>query len=105
MKVVCVQTNPEFKNPAKSKKRIQAVLDDLNGPVDLIVMPEMALVGYKFISPEDIMPYCEIVCSQTQNITPDMTTLSFAHETSKKFQAWIACGFAERASDGKLYNS
>jgi hypothetical protein len=29
-------------------------------------MPEMALIGYKFTGPEDINPYAELVCSETQ---------------------------------------
>jgi hypothetical protein len=31
MEVVCVQFNPEFKNPAKSKQRVINLLEDVNG--------------------------------------------------------------------------
>jgi len=34
-----------------------------------------------------------------------MTTLVFAHEISARFEAWVACGLAEKTADGKLYNS
>ena len=54
MKVVCVQICPEFKNKRKSIERAEAVLNEIVGEVDLIVLPEMALVGYKFEDRADI---------------------------------------------------
>ena len=65
----------------------------------------MALIGYKFINRDEILPFCEPVAKSASEITSEMLTLKFAHSISVRFNAWVACGFAELAQDGKLFNS
>jgi predicted amidohydrolase len=38
-------------------------------------------------------------------IEDQTSTFKWVHRVSKKFGAWVQCGFVERHSDGKLYNS
>ena len=62
LKVVSIQLKPEFKNKAKSIERAEQLLTDYNpetDQIDLIMLPEMALIGYKFDNEEDARPYCE----------------------------------------------
>ena len=64
VQVVCVQMRPEFKNKRKSIERAESILSEITPdqqPVDLVVLPEMALIGYRFDDKADIEPYVEIV--------------------------------------------
>ena len=83
------------------------MLDEALGTskTDLIIMPEMCLIGYLFDSREDIRPYCEPFTSDFDAVTNEMPTLQFCLEMSSIYGAWVACGFAEAAADEKLYNS
>ena len=61
---------PEFKNKQKSIERVEALLEDVGKKqIDLIVLPEMALIGYKFISREDIFPHCEEIAKTCSEAT------------------------------------
>ncbi len=53
---------PEFKNKLKSIERAELLISQLENPseIDLLVLPEMALIGYRFESREDIAPFTEI---------------------------------------------
>ena len=63
MNVTCVQIRPEFKNKRKSIERAESILSEISegAQVDLIVLPEMALIGYRFNDRADIAPYVELV--------------------------------------------
>ncbi len=52
---------PEFKNKRKSIQRAETLIEELENPseIDLLVLPEMALIGYRFDNREDIAPYTE----------------------------------------------
>ena len=62
MNVTCVQIRPEFKNKRKSIERAESILSEISegAQVDLIVLPEMALIGYRFNDRADIAPYVEL---------------------------------------------
>ena len=60
-------------NKRKSIERAENLLDDLSIEVDIICLPELALIGYQFESKQEIEPFCEIVpanfkeaCEDTQ---------------------------------------
>jgi len=74
------------------------------GKTDLIIMPEMALIGYKFKDANDIRPHCELLTSDIEAVTNQMTTLQWCLKLSNKYDAWVACGLAE-SQDIHLYNS
>ena len=70
MKVSCIQIRPEFKNKRKSIERAESILDEIDQskPVDLIVLPEMALVGYRFEDRQDIAPFVEFAPSDLDTL-------------------------------------
>ena len=70
MNVSCIQIDPEFKNKHKSIERAELILNEIapGQPVDLIVLPEMALIGYKFEDRQDIAPFVERVPSDLDTI-------------------------------------
>ena len=72
--------------------------------IDLIVLPEMALIGYKFTNREDILPHCEEIAKKCSEATSEMPTLQLCISISERYSAWVACGLAE-ICDGVLYNS
>lgn len=60
-------------------QRARALLADRSGQkIDLIMLPEMALVGYRFCSAEDVMPFCEPVPQKIEDLDlTSMTTTAF----------------------------
>ena len=115
MKVVCVQIRPEFKNKRKSIERAESILDEISGEVDLIVLPEMALVGYRFEDRADIAPHMESVPTDLDALLNSLDdaeeatepcSFKWAFKVSKRFSpAWVAVGFAEKDSEDRYFNS
>ena len=96
------------------------MLDELSGPVDLICLPEMALVGYRFENSEDVAPYSEAVPADISAIVDQIDqgiaeevkegeqrcSFRWALEVSKRFApAWVAVGFVERDDQNRFFNS
>ena len=73
---------PEFKNKAKSIERVESLLLTLpsNEPIDLIVLPELALIGYKFDSKDDIAPYTELVPDNLDDLITSLDTIKEVKE-------------------------
>lgn len=67
-------------------------------------MPEMALIGYKFESREEVAPYVEPLTDDPSQVTDDMHTLKYCLDVSTRYKAWVACGLAEISGD-KFYNT
>ena len=59
MKVIIVQSNPEYKNISKNIEILKEYLKDFSDKdqIDVVLFTEMALTGYFFDSKEDIGPY------------------------------------------------
>lgn len=108
---------PEFKNKAKSIERAESLLAELpdQALVDLIVLPEMALIGYRFEDRADIEPYLETVPTDVDALlaTLDETeegqmpcSFKWAFKVSRRFQsAWVVVGFGEKDDLGNFFNS
>ena len=109
---------PEFKNKGKSIERAESLLAELpdQAPVDLIVLPEMALIGYRFEDKADIEPFLETVPTDIDALLAILDddeennqmpcTFKWAFKVSRRFQsAWVAVGFAEKDTQGNLFNS
>ena len=101
MDTIILQFRPELKNVKKSIQRAEALLEDITGKCDMIVMPEMALIGYKFSSREDIAPFVEPLAATMAEVTDKMSTLNWCLDVSTRFSTWVACGMAE--VDGDTY--
>jgi predicted amidohydrolase len=68
----------------------------------------MALLRYKYTSREDVEPWSEVVpqsVDMIETITDSTNTFKWVHRVSKKYKAWVQCGFVERHTDGRFYNS
>ncbi|GAA6015104.1 hypothetical protein JCM11491_001664 [Sporobolomyces phaffii] len=85
LRIACVQLEPVFKNPAKSIKRADELLQPLErGSVDFLVLPEMAFTGYCFTSREDIAPWIEEV--------PAGRTSKWAMKTARRLGCYVQVG-------------
>ncbi|GAA5885107.1 hypothetical protein JCM16303_006405 [Sporobolomyces ruberrimus] len=85
LRIACLQLDPVFKNPAKSIKRADELLESLErGTLDFLVLPEMAFTGYCFTSREDIAPWIEEV--------PAGRTSKWAMRTARKFGCYVQVG-------------
>ena len=82
--------------------------------VDLIVLPEMALIGYRFESREDIAPFVEqapvsldeVLGSLEEEEEGEPCTFKWALRTSRRFSpAWVTVGFAEKDAQERYFNS
>lgn len=86
--------------------------------MDLIVFPEMALIGYRFDDRDDITPYTETVPANINELVGQIESgeeqkeedlpcsFKWALRISKRFgAAWVVCGFAERDSEDRFHNS
>lgn len=65
MRIASIQYNPKFKQP---QHNIKAVLNLINkarlSGAELIVLPELVLVGYSFMSKEDADPFAEDITAK-----------------------------------------
>lgn len=95
MRVAALQYKPQKGERAASEQRLLALLRTLEGPLDLVVLPEMALTGYLFADPDDVGRVAE---------PADGPTLALLAPEARRLEAYIVCGFPERA-DTSLYNS
>ena len=83
--------------------------------VDLIVLPEMALIGYKFESREDIAPFVEEAPANLDQVLGSLDaddeegepcTFKWALRASRRFSpAWVTVGFAEKDAQDRYFNS
>ncbi|GAA5959708.1 hypothetical protein JCM3765_007246 [Sporobolomyces pararoseus] len=85
LRIANLQSCPIFKNPSKSLKRIDELIEPLKpGSIDFLVLPEMATTGYCFKNREDIAPWIEEV--------PAGKTSKWAMKTARKLGCYIQVG-------------
>lgn len=96
MKVGLLQFNPSVGAFAQNVARAKSLLRG-QGPLDLLVLPEMALSGYLFKSKDHIRPHLESLKGASFDV---------ACELSKTLPSkMVLLGFPEIAEDGNAYNS
>ncbi len=94
VRIAAIQTNPKFHNIRESLDEIVAAIEAAN--FQLAVLPELALSGYMFESPQEAAMFA---------FDPaDAAPFRVLTELLKKKRAYLAIGFAER-SGNKVYNS
>jgi len=94
MNVGFVQFNPRHHSPRQNCEKISRMLEGESA--DLIVLPELFSTGYAFSSKKELYGLSEEV--------PDGPTTSYLISLSKKIDACIVAGIAEK-SGSKVYNS
>ncbi|ORZ41142.1 carbon-nitrogen hydrolase [Catenaria anguillulae PL171] len=112
IKIAMVQLNPYHKQPQRTLDHLNSLLascfpslassDDTSNdgepPIDILMLPEMALTGYTYTSPSDIHPYAE-------PLGPEGRTTSWCMSTASRLHCWVVAGFPCLAPDGKYYNA
>jgi len=90
-----VQFCPDRSDPSGSRDRLLALTERAASQADLVVLPEMAAVGYVFEDADEVRPLAEPADGPTGRA---LAAMAKAHGT------WIVAGFAEQ--DGAaLYNA
>ena len=98
--VACLQYSPIPKNIDANIQKINSMLSHLTDPIDLLLLPEMALTGYVFVNKTDIAPYAEI---QGQGPSFD-----WACQTARSLNALVQFGYPRKcamAQEPTYYNS
>ncbi|RLV95755.1 amidase [Spathaspora sp. JA1] len=98
--VALVQFNPIIGRTQQNISKINQLLKTITTPVDLVVLPELAITGYNFSSPNTIAPYLES-SSVVDKYGPSLT---FASELSKTHNCFTVIGYPETSSN-LTYNS
>ena len=93
MKIGFVQFNPAFGQVTKNLSTIQRLVSSVKA--DLLVLPELCLSGYNFVSKDEVRQLSE---------TSDGHSIKSLKLLSKKTGTVLVAGFAER-SGSKIYNS
>ncbi|KAG7194633.1 Carbon-nitrogen hydrolase [Scheffersomyces spartinae] len=106
LRIACVQFNPRVGELEKNIAKVKKLLGDAfaqkstkEKEVDLIVLPELALTGYNFDSPQHIKPFLEP--------TPPGDGVSFllAQELSKQYKCFTLIGYPETTPQQVTHNS
>jgi len=102
LRCAAIQFAPKFKAVKDNQVRLgRLVMDAAQNGAKLIVLPELAVTGYSFMSAEEARPFAE----DPSRSTPG-TTLNIMGALAKRLNVHIAFGFIELdAISGKLYNS
>lgn len=97
LRVCCVQLSPVHGDILASQQRADALLATLSESVHVVLLPELAFVGYLFSSKESVLPLAER-CGEGP-------TAKWARELARARRCLVCVGYVERAEDNKLYNS
>lgn len=99
MLVACVQIDSQLGQFAANVATVERLLREhhiAEAAIDLLVLPEMALVGYCFRDRVEIEPFAES--------RHDGPTIAWLRTTAQRLHCTIACGFVER-DRALLYNA
>jgi predicted amidohydrolase len=103
-----VQLKPVLGNKLATIIQAEKLISSVTEPVDIIHLGEMALLRYKYEDSEDVAQWSEFVPDSVDAI-PEIkdatSTFKWAYRISKQFSAWVQCGFVEKHTDGRFYNS
>lgn len=98
LRIATVQTNAVVgqvkSNTANISKLVAQAVN--KNPLDILLLPELALTGYNFKSPAAIEPFLE---PTSAGVSTD-----FARQLSKKYNCFTMIGYPEKAQS-KTYNS
>lgn len=115
VRIALVQLRPLLGAPARNVRRVEQLLSRArlgrDSGVDLVVLPELALAGYKFAHTPEVQPFLEPTPRQPGGRTPPLGhppspapslqppswSLSLARSVATRLGAYVLIGFAERA--------
>eukprot|EP00927_Polykrikos_kofoidii_P078406 TRINITY_DN75232_c0_g1_i1.p1 TRINITY_DN75232_c0_g1~~TRINITY_DN75232_c0_g1_i1.p1 ORF type:complete len:380 (-),score=73.05 TRINITY_DN75232_c0_g1_i1:90-1229(-) len=100
LKVAIVQLAPEHKNPEVSRQKADELIEralasvgpedacQIDGDLDVLVLPELCFSGYTFQDSNDVAPFLEF-----QDEGP---TYSWCLEKATRFNCYVVCSFPEK---------
>ncbi|KIM28328.1 hypothetical protein M408DRAFT_139999 [Serendipita vermifera MAFF 305830] len=89
LRVGVVQYDPKITEVEVNMKRVRSFLEKTpKGSLDLLCLPETALTGYVFPTPEDVKPVLEEPKTGPTSL--------FAQELSRQLACYVVAGFPER---------
>lgn len=96
LRVACVQLDTEHGNKSGNLRSLKHILAETisqkdERPVDILILPELALTGYVFRDYAHVEPLLESASS------PDSIGLAYASELAKTMSSYVVMGFAESA--------
>ncbi|KAF1822758.1 carbon-nitrogen hydrolase [Dissoconium aciculare CBS 342.82] len=91
MKIAVLQFSPSLGMVEQNMLRAQQILEAHPGPMDLLVLPEMAFSGYNFPSRDAIFPFLEP--------TTAGPTTQWAQKIAQQRQCTVIVGYPEFAKD------
>lgn len=95
LRIAGLQFNPFIGQVERNISKIRNIVASLNRPIDLLVLPELAVSGYNFKSPSEIKPYLE---------TQSGPSYQLAKELSSLYKCTTIIGYPEDCQ-GTTYNS
>lgn len=88
LRIGVVQFDPKLGQPQRNRQRVEQILEAVQpGSVDLLLLPEMALTGYVFRSPDAIRPFLE-------HPTDGLTT-TFVRALARRFACTVIAGYPQ----------
>lgn len=109
-RVSCIQVNPQIGQIENNIKQVKNLINKLiNHPlyksIDLIILPELALTGYNFKSPQHIKPYLETIDEEGGDDNDRKgPSYKLASNISTQLNCFTVIGYPE-LSKGKIFNS
>ncbi|RME76448.1 MAG: hypothetical protein D6776_01210, partial [Planctomycetota bacterium] len=94
--VAVVQSSPRFGERERNLAELERQTAELRA--DLVVLPELASTGYRFVSREEAAALAEPA-------RDDAPTIACYRAIAQRTGATVVGGFAERGADGRIYNS
>lgn len=109
-KVAAIQFAPTWGGkPAKDQSLVRLarlVIEAAQNGAQLIVCPELSVVGYSFMSPSEAEPLAEILLPQPNDEQPPDTSVQVFSKLAHKLGVHIAWGLIEKdGGTGNLFNT
>jgi N-carbamoylputrescine amidase len=109
-KVAAIQFAPTWGGPdakiASLGRLVELITQAANNGAQLIVAPEMACVGYSFMSPAEAEPMAELLLPQPNDDQMPSTSVQTLHGLANKLGVHIVWGLIEKdGGTGNLFNT
>ncbi|KZV85066.1 carbon-nitrogen hydrolase [Exidia glandulosa HHB12029] len=99
IRVGVVQFDPKLGQPERNQQRVEQLVDDagadLKDTLDVLVLPEMALSGYVFRSPDAVRPFLEN--------SRDGRTTTLARSLARRLGCTVVAGYPQQLDDGEQH--
>jgi predicted amidohydrolase len=106
-KVAAVQFTPVFGQKQENLRRLAAlVIQAAGNGAHLVVLPELATVGYSFMSPAEVKPLAEQLLPLPNDEQPPDTSVQIMYRLASQLNVHIAWGLIEQdVGTGHFFNT